>query len=584
MRKLCTGFMVCAAILGAATSARADVITYWNDVVAQALTRAVPLRPGPTGLLDFAAVHVAMHDAIQAYQGRYETYAGVIPNASGSPIAAAATAAHDVLISRLPGSAADDFVEAKYQEFLAANGLTTADAGVIVGRQAAINIINARALEGSHPDPAPTFFGGSNPGEWRPTVFAGTPPVAQPMVASWLGSVLPFTFKDSAQFRTQVPPPDLGSDAYAAAYEEVKALGARANTARTTILRTPEQTEIALFFSDNALLYWNRALRDLTDAYLADIGDSARMFALVNIAMVDALITSWNSKVFWNFWRPETAIQLGDDDTNPRTEGDPEWLSFITTPNYPDYTSGANNLSGAASTMLANFFGTDEVSFSLTSTVPQVINKTRAYERFSAAADDVVDARIYEGIHFRFADTEARRESTDIANWAFARFLRPLTATPGLYQLVASHSQKCLDVPGWSLTDGVPVIQWTCNGGDNQTWRLEAASDGYSHLVARHSGKCLDVSGLSTEDGAEIIQWPCHSGENQQWRVELGTEGYQLVARHSGKCLDVAGGSTNDGGSVIQWSCHGGANQTWLLRPVTMAPVPAPQPVLGSQR
>ena len=583
MRRISTCLMVCAT-LGTAAPARADVVTYWNDIAAQALTLAVPARPGPSGLLDFAAVHVAMHDAIQAFQGRYETYTSTIGGASGSPIAAAATAARDVLISRLPGSAAAEFVETKYQEFLAANGLTTADAGVAVGQQAASNLITARALEGSHPVPAPTFFGGTNPGEWRPTVFSGTPPVAQSMVAPWLGSVLPFTFEDPAQFRTAIPPPDLSSDAYADAYAEVKALGARANTARTMVLRTAEQTELAYFFSDNAVLYWNRALRGIADARLSDIGDSARMFALVNMAMADAVITAWNNKVFWNFWRPETAVQLGDDDGNPRTEGDPDWLPLITTPNYPDYTSGANNLSGAATTMLANFFRTDEVSFSLTSTIPQAINKTRSYERFSDAAADVVNARIYEGIHFRFADTTARTEGTHVANWAFARFLRPLNTIPGLFQIVASHSQKCLDVPQWSLNDGVPLVQWACNGGDNQTWRVETAADGYSRVTVLHSGKCLDVSSESTDDGAQIIQWPCHGGQNQQWHVEAVTGGYQLVARHSGKCLDVTGESTNDGASIIQWSCHGGANQTWLLRPVTTAPVLAPQPLLGSQR
>ncbi len=349
-------------------------------------------------------------------------------------------------------------------------------------------------------------------------------------------------------------------------------------------MRTAEHSEIAYFFSDMSTLYWNRALRDIADAYLSDIGDRARLFALVNMAIADAYITSWNSKLYWNFWRPETAIQLGDNDENPQTEGDPDWLPLITTPNYPDYTSGANSASGAATTMLANFFGTDEVPFSLTSTIAQAINKTRMYERFSDAAADVVNARIYEGIHFRFADEVARTQATHVANWAFAHFLRPLITTPGLFQLVASHSQMCLDVPGWSLDAGIPLIQSACNGGDNQTWSVETASDGYARLLARHSGECLDVSGASTNDGAEIIQWHCHGGENQQWRVEAVTGGFQLVARYSGKCLDVSGASTDDGGSIIQWSCHGGANQTWLLRPVTAAPIPAPRPLLGSQR
>ena len=425
MRRISTCLLVCG-VLGTAAPAQADVVTYWNDVVAQALTRAAPPRPGPSGLLDFAAVHVAMHDAIQAFQGRYEHTLARFPARRDRrslllPLLPATSS-----ISRLPGSAAADFVEMKYQEFLAANGLSTADPGVGVGQQAASNLINARALEGSHPVPAPTFFGGTNPGEWRPTVFSGTPPVAQPMVISWLATVLPYTLEHSAQFRTVLPPPDLSSDAYVEAYDEVKALGGRADTARTTIMRTAEQTEIGYFFSDNTLLYWNRALRDIADARLRDIGDSARMFALVLIAMADAQITAWDSKVFWNFWRPETAIQLGDDDGNPGTQGDPDWQPLVTSPNYPDYPSGANNLGGAATTMLANFFGTDEVSFSLTSTIAQVLNKTRTYQRFSDAAADVVNARIYEGIHFRFADVVAHTQGTHVANWAFARFLRPL--------------------------------------------------------------------------------------------------------------------------------------------------------------
>ena len=114
-----------------------------------------------------------------------------------------------------------------------------------------------------------------------------------------------------------------------------------------------------------------------------------------------------------------------------------------------------------------------------------------------------------------------------------------LQAPPGVYELVASHSQKCLDVPEWSHIDGMPVVQWTCNGGDNQKWRVETTTDGYSRLVAQHSGKCLDVTGASTDDRADIIQWQCHGGQNQQWRVETVAGGYQLVAGHSGKCVDV---------------------------------------------
>jgi hypothetical protein len=164
----------------------------------------------------------------------------------------------------------------------------------------------------------------------------------------------------------------------------------------------------------------------VTGLYLTNIGDSARLFALSYMAMADAYITAWDSKTYWNFWRPITAIQEGNNDGNPHTVGDPTWQPLITTPNYPDYTSGANNNSGAVTTMLANFFGTDEVIFSMTSNTPQVIQKTRTYRRFSDAAEDVVNARVYEGIHFRFADVVARRQGSHVANWAFSHFLRPV--------------------------------------------------------------------------------------------------------------------------------------------------------------
>ena len=399
-----------------AMPAGADVVTDWNDIARQAIALASPPRQGPSFLLDFAAVHAAIHDAIQAYQGRFESYGVPIADAAGSPVAAAAKAARDVLIGLLPGVAADTFVDAQYLAY-PGNGVATNDPGILVGQQAAAQILAMRDGDGAHPATYPPFVGGTKPGEWRPT----TPTSTTPMVAPWLGKVRPFTLKSSDQMLENAPPPHLTSGAYVKDYEEVKALGAKTGSART-----PEQTDIAHFFSDNAVLYWNRALIAITNTYLTDIGDSARMFALVNMAMTDAVISSWASKTYWNFWRPLTAIKEGDNDLNPRTVGDPNWESLITTPNYPDYTSGANNLSGSATTTLASFFGTDNVTFSLTSNAALAVQKTRTYTSFSAAADDVVEARIYEGIHFRFADVRARRQGRQVANWAFAHFLRPI--------------------------------------------------------------------------------------------------------------------------------------------------------------
>jgi len=245
------------------------------------------------------------------------------------------------------------------------------------------------------------------------------------MVAAYLGRLLPFTLREPSQFR-QEPPPQLKSGKYADDYNEVKALGSLTGSSRR-----PSQTDTALFFADNAVQYWNRTLRTIADLDLRDSGDVARMFALVNMAMADSLIGSWNSKRYFNFWRPLTAIRLGDSDGNDRTVGDAAWTSFIATPNYPDYTSGANNLSGSATTMLANFFGTDKHTFTMTSTfvhptTGQQPQNPRVYSRFSDVTDDIVDARIFEGIHFRSADEDGRSQGKHIANWAFAHFLRPL--------------------------------------------------------------------------------------------------------------------------------------------------------------
>jgi hypothetical protein len=409
--------IITSACLMWAGLARADVVVDWNVFAAQAIGAAA--RPGPSSAFDFAMVHAAMHDAVQAIEGRFRPYCAAIPNASGSPIAAGATAAHDVLVSLFPAQTGT--LNSIYDRYLAALGLT-GDPGVLVGQQAAVCILNLRVGDGRFPPNPEPFYGGTRPGEWRPTSFLpGPPPVPVSMVTPWVATVTPFTLRHPAQFRASRPPPHLTSGKYVKDYNEVKALGGLINSARS-----PEQTDIAYFFADSSIMYWTRALRTVTAMYLNNIGDSARLFALSYLAIADAYITAWDSKLYWNFWRPITAIQEGDNDGNPRTAGDPAWQPLITTPNYPDYTSGANSNSGAVTTTLANFFGTDEVTFSITSTTPQAIQKTRTYRRFSDAAEDVVNARIYEGIHFRFADVVGRRQGSRVANWVFRRFLRPV--------------------------------------------------------------------------------------------------------------------------------------------------------------
>jgi hypothetical protein len=237
------------------------------------------------------------------------------------------------------------------------------------------------------------------------------------MATPWLGNVAPFTLKDSSQLSASPPPPHLASGEYARDYDEVKALG-RLNPST----RTQAQTDLAVFYSDNFLVQWQRTLRGIAIANVFDVGDSGRLFALANMAAADAIITAWYDKRLWNFWRPITAIQQGDDDGNRRTVGDPTWLPFLPTPPYPDYTSGANNLTGAMTRTLERFFG-DRTEFSVFSTPA---NRTITYHAFSDMADDVVDVRVYQGIHFRFADEVARRQGMRAADWAFSHVLRPV--------------------------------------------------------------------------------------------------------------------------------------------------------------
>lgn len=395
--------------LAAPKVARADVVVDWNSIALQTIFAAVPPRPGPTGILDVAMVHAAVHDAIQAFEGRFESYTIPIANASGSPVAAAAQAAHDVLVARFPLQTGT--LDTLLTNYLAGLGLL-GNPGLVTGQQAAVNILNLRTGDGSFPPNPEIFTGGTGPGEWRPTL-----PAFAPMASPWLGAVAPFALKDSAQLRASPPPPHLASGKYARDYDEVKALGSVGSVARTQA-----QTDLALFYSDNFLVLWERTLRGIAGTNIGNIGDSARLFALANMAAADATITAWGDKRHYFFWRPITAIQEGDNDGNPRTAGDPTWLPLLATPPYPEYTSGANNLTGAMTRTLERFFG-DRMTFTVTSTP---VNQTKTYDRFSDMADDVVDVRIYQGIHFRSADEVARRQGTRSADWAFSHILRPL--------------------------------------------------------------------------------------------------------------------------------------------------------------
>ncbi|MFI5320414.1 MAG: vanadium-dependent haloperoxidase, partial [Myxococcota bacterium] len=333
---------------------------------------------------------------------------------AGAPAARAGPAAHP------PAPAAPRAVSTPAAR--AAPGPAPHDPGIAIGAAAAARLLAARANDGYFPSSSTPFVGGTAVGQWRPTpsYLPGPPAAFSSMAAPWLATVKPFALRNPAQFRPKAPPA-VTSATYTRHYREVKALGSLASGERTAA-----QTDLAYFWSDNFFAQWNRALRAIALSEGLGVGDSARLFALANVAIADAAITAWDSKLTFAFWRPITAIQEGDNDGNPKTIGDPSWQSLINNPNYPDFTSGANNVTGAVTRILQRFFGTNAMAFSVTSAVPVVVQKTRNFTRFSQAADEVVEARILLGIHFRFADTVARRQGQRVADWAFTHILRPL--------------------------------------------------------------------------------------------------------------------------------------------------------------
>jgi len=298
--------VVACATLGFSALVHADAVTDWNAITMDAVTAA---RPGPQGMLDVALVHIAVHDAVQAIEKRYEPYHFEMANAKGSRSAATAAAAHGVLVAIYPAQAST--LDTAYYNYLAQRGLN-GDPGLVVGEKAATSIVPLRRAT---PNPAPPpFVGSMEIGVWRPTdSFIGAPPAPapfSPMVTPWLAETTPFTLTSPRRFRVG-PPPALTSERYTRDYAEVKAIGAFNST-----VRTAEQTDLAYFWSENFVAQWNRVLRGIAVAHVANLGDSARLFALANLASADAAISCWETKQYFNFWRPITAIQLGDTDGN----------------------------------------------------------------------------------------------------------------------------------------------------------------------------------------------------------------------------------------------------------------------------
>jgi hypothetical protein len=388
---------------GIGTLANADVVTDWNNAALDAI-RAENTAP-PIASRSLAILHVSIYDAVNGIARSHEPY--LVPSVApggASRMAAASAAAHKALVHLFPANAAS--FDALNATILA--GIRDGPrkrAGIVWGEFVATVILVARAHDGSAAVVQPP--GGSGPGVWVPT-----PPAFLPYLLPQWGFVIPFGMRSSSQFRPPGPP-SLDSQQWAADYEEVKELGPVEGSTRT-----PDQSEIALFWADGAGTetppgHWNSIAQTLAEGRGNTMEENARLFALLNIAMADAAICAWDAKYTFNFWRPVTAIAFAELN----------WMSFIVTPPFPDYTSGHSTFSAAAATVLPLFYGTEDLPFTTGSdSLPGVF---RSFSTCFDAAEEAALSRIYGGIHFRTASEDGLQAGSTIGQWTFTHYLEP---------------------------------------------------------------------------------------------------------------------------------------------------------------
>jgi membrane-associated phospholipid phosphatase len=389
-----------------------DVVLQWNQIFLDTFKadRVLPLFFGR----EAAIVHAAIYDAVNDIDRSYAPFFADVKAPRGASLeAAAAQAAHDTMAALFPAHQAT--FDATLAADLAGIPPGRAQLGVAVGQAVAQQILAWRSTDGSNAQV--TYVPGTGPGVWQPT-----PPAFAPAVAPQWGQVTPFCIPSDAAFRPP-DPPALTSAEYTAAFDEVKSLGAANSTTRTA-----EQSQIARFWygaagTFTATGYWDQIAQEVAQARGDSLVQNARLFALLNLAQADAYFAIWDAKYTYNFWRPVTAIRAADTDGNPDTAADPAWTPFLPTPAHPSYNSGHSGISGASAAILAAFFGSDAVPFSLSSDgLPGV---TRSFASFSAAAQECSDSRVYAGIHWRFDVAVGQAMGNQIGNYIVTHCLLP---------------------------------------------------------------------------------------------------------------------------------------------------------------
>ena len=360
----------------------ANPVVEWNQI---ALTTALT-TPGTQIYLTYT--NLAMYNAMNAIDRHYQQYGPEFHGPrNASQEAAAISAAFQILLYYFPAQSAT--LQSRYDSAIAAipDGQAKAN-GIAIGQTAAARIVTMRTGDGRGANVPYTYPASPVPGVWIPT-----PPAFVPPATPWVAQMVPFTMQTASQFRPVNGPPDLGSQQWAQEYNEVKLLGAANST-----VRTPTQTEIALFWTANPVATYFGAFNELVLDRHLNLSKSARLLAMLSVAFTDGGIGCWDAKYHFSNWRPVTAIQNGEIDGNTDTAADATWLPLASTPPHPEFPAAHGCATGAIAKTLENFFGTRNVKFSVNSAVTHT---THTYNNVGQLETEAYWARIYAGFHYR---------------------------------------------------------------------------------------------------------------------------------------------------------------------------------------
>jgi len=504
------------------------VVIQWNQAVLAAVRADKPTIAFVTR--DLAIVQSAIYDAVNSIDHTSGTFlVQADAPADSSPVAAAAAAGLFTASALFPNDTA--LFQATYQSTLAGvpDGQGKTD-GIAVGRYVAEQTLIARVADGANA--VVTYTPGTNPGDWRTT-----PPAFAPAQTPQWPSVTPFALNSGSQFRPG-PPPALTSPEYTVAFDEVKDLGRVDST-----VRTAQQTDVAKFWEGKGGTpqiagYWNEIAQDAATSRGNTLDQDARLFAELNVALADETIALFDAKYTYNRWRPVTAVQLAGQDGNPDTVADPSWLPLNNTANHPSWVSAHGGISGAAAAALSDFFGTDGISFSLTS--EDLKGETHSFSSFSAAAAEAENSVVWSGNHFRFDVTAGDAQGQSVAGFVDQNFFKPLP--------VSAYQQTNLasDVPGLAPTTD-PNLQ--------NPWGISQTPAGQFRVADNHAGVATLYDAAGRVVGSPItIPTPPGVTPPAAPNGNVFNTTHDFVITQGGKSASAAVIFSTEDGTLVGWN------------------------------